>query len=94
MTRDQRFTIKEVAEATGLNAKTLNSRAKRFRQEGIFPKIRSVAFYTYDQVKQLIRKPKQERCDVRPAMVDALKRQLQTDGYKINKNKPNEEATA
>ena len=83
--REPRYTIKEIAEASGINAKTLNSRAKRLRAAGIFPKImnRSVAFYTYDQAKELIRKPRQVRCQVRPVMVDQLKLKLKTDGYRI-----------
>lgn len=89
--KDMRFTLREIAEASGLNHKTLNSRAKRFRSEGVFPPIRSrsTAFYSYDQVKKLISKPKRIIIDIRPGYVEKLKMQLQTDGYRIKKEANN-----
>ena len=92
--REAKYTIKEIAEASGINVKTLNSRAKRLRAMGAFPKImnRSVAFYTYDQAKELIRKPKQMRCAVRPTFVDQLKMKLKNDGYRIATGTKKEES--
>ncbi len=78
------FTVKEIAAATGINDKTISSRAKRCRERGEFPAIpkRAQAKYTYEQVKAIISRPRKAQ-DVRPAAVDALKRMLQNDGFPI-----------
>ncbi len=80
------YTVKEIAAATGLNDKTIACRAKRCRERGEFPPIRKreQARYTYDQVKVIITRPRKAQ-DVRPHVVDDLKRRLQNDGFPISK---------
>ena len=87
ISKDVTFTIKEIAEASGLPVKTLSTRAKQFRDKGVFPKGRGreTIFYTYDQVRMIIAKPKRKTQYIRPSRVTLLKTQLQNDGYKINK---------
>lgn len=93
MTDTARYTIHEIAEASGINVKTLNSRAKVFRDQGVFPKTqkRYTAFYTYEQALMLVKKPRRVTQAPRPACINELKRRMQNDGYPINKNSARKE---
>ncbi|MBR2800322.1 MAG: MerR family transcriptional regulator [Oscillospiraceae bacterium] len=82
------YTIREIAEATGINEKTLGNRAKVLRKAGELPPIkgRAQARYTYDQVKKIVMQTLRGPAKPRPAAIEALKRQLMNDGYPVNRS--------
>lgn len=97
ISKDTTFTAQEIGAATGIPYKTICARAKVLRERGEFPPIkpRTTAFYTYDQVIKLIRRPQRKiATGIRKSHVALLQRQLQTDGHQINKGKETKEATA
>ena len=80
------FTIKEIAQATGISVNTLRARAQDMARRGeidcnVKGKTRE---YTYDEVLKICRN-RVKNNNPRAEYVANLKRHLQNDGYKIKK---------
>ena len=75
MDAGKRYTIAEIAEATGILRTTLQGRKRRMGIEG------SVDGYTLEQVKQLIKRPAKSKRKTDKRLVADLQRKLKNDGY-------------
>ena len=87
ISKDTTFTLMEIAAASGVPVKTLASRARVLREKGVLPptKGRVTSYFTYEQTIKLVAKPTQKKTVPRQAHIDLLRRNLQNDGYRINK---------
>lgn len=88
MADERTWTLKEISEATGILDKTLSGRVRVMRKNGeLPPKAEGQArtHFTYEEVKKIIKPRKVGVNGLRPAYVDALKRQLLNDGFPIKK---------
>lgn len=75
MNDDRRYTISEIARATGLSKSTLQGRRKRLGIEG------TGMGYTMDEVKRMVKRPPKSRRKFDQRMVVELQRKLKNDGY-------------
>ena len=71
---EERYTMKEIAVATGINVSTLNSRRKRMGMEG------NDEGYTLAEAKLLVRRPRRGR-PYSQAKANRLRQKLQNDGF-------------
>ncbi len=71
---EERYTMKEIAVATGINVATLNSRRKRMGMEG------NDEGYTLAEAKLLVRRPRRGR-PYSQAKANRLRQKLQNDGF-------------
>ncbi len=82
---DQKYYLSEIAQATGIDIKTLQARRAKLVKENRLQGVKGRnSEYTYEEALLLLRKPTKPG-EPRAAVVDALRRKLQTDGYSIKK---------
>lgn len=71
---EERYTMKEISVATGINIATLNSRRKRMGMEA------SDEGHTLAEAKLLVRRPRRGR-PFSQAKANRLRQKLQNDGF-------------
>lgn len=79
-----RYNMKEIAAASGIEIKTLQTRRTALAKAGEIESGKGKTEYTYDEVKKLCRRPRKPG-EPRAEYITALRQQLQTDGYQIKK---------
>ena len=79
-----KYNMTEISMASGIDVKTLSARKAVLSKAGEIEVIKGKREFTYDEVKKLLRNPRKPG-EPHGEYVQALKLQLQTDGYTIKK---------